>query len=423
MKKIIPILTIALLLMNIISASAQSSAPYVIRSTQPISDELRGWLNAWLAAEPPSDAPYYIVTFSRTVNSLTYVSLVGVDLSSPDADWDLEEGGNAVRWMGSVTVSTSGTVTRLSMTQAQQAGGRLKGASVQPMREAGGGSYVSFPFQAGKAMIYGPRAVHGSGDYGTSGMLAVDLVSGDDLGAGAAPPYIYASDAGEIDYICDDGTSVAVRTHNTDTGDYFLYAHLLDNENLVVSNTFVRGALIGDLKYGSFSDDCGWAEQKDNHYHVHWMFVPSGGSFQAEGCVLSVSTKKWTCGTDEIGTGGWLKGGGGYSIGADSITGTAGTNADPGFFDFFLSGVISIYNRGFMRFMPPHNTFAQFDTIMYTLRLMIRIVKVVSYGNLNLEPLIIAIFYAIGMNFLMANLWLASFLFKAWKSLVPVIGA
>lgn len=424
---LIPFVMIAVLAASF-PAQAQEAAPYIIHSTKPISPTLEEQLNTWLAASPPSSAPYYIVTYSKVKNTgATQVSLAGVDLPSPQlpVDWSMFEEGNGVVWMGSVTVLEDGTVIPFfNETQGRGPAAKLFKVVFLPALPAGGGSYVGFPFQAGSAMIYGPRAVHGSGDYGTSGMLAVDLVSGDDLGAGAAPPYAYASDAGTIDYVCDDGVTVAVRTHNSSTDDYFVYAHLLDNANLAIDEEFSRGESLGSIKYGNFDDDCGWAAQQEDHYHIHWMFEPDNGSFQAEGCVLNVANKRWVCGSEEIGTGGWLRGGGGFGVGLDDLTGGSGATAERSFWDYILVGFLTIFDNGILRTLPNHNPFEFVYAIVATIKLLLKILWILHYsGNFNIFPLIALFLWAVFVNSIMGLAWFAAFLLKAWKSLVPILGA
>lgn len=422
MKKLITLITVFIVFAVVtVPVSAQTSPPHVIRSTKPMSDTLRGWLDDWLAVDAPSDAPYYIVTNWREVNGIYRVSLAGI---ISDAEWNLEDSGTQTIWLGSVRVTNDGTV-ELATPIANNPGMKRAAPSLAP----GGGSYVAFPFQAGTAMIYGPRAIHGEGDYGTSGLRAVDLVSGDDLGSGAAPPYVYASDNGTIDYVCSDGTSVAVRTYNATTGDYFIYAHLEDNENLVEDATFTRGALIGSLVYGTFDDDCGWAEQQEDHYHLHWMFAPANGAYQAEGCILNIASKKWTCGTEVIGTGGWLKGGGGtgtgngVGTGLDDVTGSSGISADKSFWDMFVLGVLGIFKNSILRVMPEHQDFQFVNTIQNSIRAFVEIYRVLQHGTVNLSYLILVMVYGVFMYMLMFVIWIVAALFKAWKSLVPIFGA
>lgn len=415
MKRIlIPFAILAVLVIAASPAQAQGETPRVIHSTRPITQELKDHLDAWLASNNPSPVPFYVVTYAKTANGVTQVSLAGVDLPTDDLpeDWSMFEEGSRVVWMGSVTVQEDGTVVPFPSASRERGASKL----ALPALPSGGGSYVAFPFQSGKAMIYGPRAVHGSGDYGTSGMVAVDLVSGDGLGAGAAPPYAYASDAGTIDYICDDGTTVAVRTHNATTGDDFIYAHLLDNASLVMSGTFSRGQLLGSIKYGSFDDDCGWAEQRDTNYHIHWMFEPNGDTFQAEGCVLRISTKKWTCGSKEIGTGDWIQGGGGFGFGSDEFT---SGQVEPSFWDYLVYGFVSFVRGSLFTILPTHEDFEYFYAVISSVRLVVRIAFVLMRSSVNLTPVAIAIAYGIVVNGVMSTLWIWSAIAKMIKSNTP----
>lgn len=421
MKKLTYIFLLLFVLSFIPAQAHAQGTPVVLWSTLPMGDELREYINAWLAVDPPSDAPYYIVTNWKTKNGLSRVSLLGVSSQVEKSTWSFEENGNSIVWMGSVKVDSAGTVELISK-PTPQAMNRMS-APPPTVPGAGGGTYVAFPFQAGKAMIYGPRAVHGSGDYGTNGMLAVDLVSGDDLGPGAAPPYVYASDAGTIDYVCADATNVAVRTYNASTGDYFVYAHLQDNENLIEGTAFTRGQLIGSLVYGTFDDNCGWAQQQEDHYHLHWMFVPSNNAYQAEGCILSISTKKWTCGTETIGTGGWLKGGGGSGTGLDDVTGSSGAYASLGFWDYFLNGLLQVFSVTLLANMPTHQEVEYLYTITNTISLVIKIAYVLLRSNINIIPMILVLFVGFQFQLFMFLVWFLSSLLKAWKSLVPILGA
>ncbi len=415
MKRILlPFAILAALVMATSPARAQGETPRVIHSTRPISAELKDQLDAWLATDAPSPVPFYVVTYAKTVGVVTQVSLAAVDVPTDELpeEWSMFEAGSQVVWMGSVTVQEDGTVVPFPMASRERGASKL----ALPALPTGGGSYVAFPFQSGKAMLYGPRAVHGSGDYGTSGMVAVDLVSGDGLGAGAAPPYAYASDAGTIDYICDDGTTVAVRLHNASTGDDFIYAHLLDNASLVMSGAFTRGQLLGSIKYGSFDDDCGWAEQRDTNYHIHWMFEPNGDTFQAEGCILRISTKKWTCGSKEVGTGEWLQGGGGFGFGGDEF---ANGQVEPSFWDYVVFGFINFIRGGLFSILPTHEDFEYFYSVLSSVRLVVRIAYVLMRSSVNLTPVVVAIVYGIVVNAVMSAAWMWTVIAKAIKTNTP----
>lgn len=421
MKYISALIFLFVLVSLVPKVQAQTPDPVLVNGTVSVTAEIRSNLEAWFASSPPSSAPYYAVTYYKSKPTFAFISLVGLNLQSPDEDWSLED-GKAI-WLGTVKLYPDGSVEQYSQNQ-HASGGRLL---LSPKLADGGGSYVLFPWKANKAVIYGPRGIHGSGDYGTSGMYAVDLLSGSDLGASAAPDTAYASDAGTIDYVCTDGDDTAVRTHNDTTDDYFIYSHLVTNDNLAIDTSFTRGALIGSLKHGTFNDDCGWAEQKDTHWHLHWMFTPANDAFQAEGCVLDFGDKKWHCGTKTIGTGQWLIGGGGTSSGHDDPAGESGysggtTNVESSLWDYVIIGLAFIIDP-FFKLVPEHQGLNFVYVIYNSVDLFFRLVYVFFYGNVNLYPIIAIIGILAGLKGIQFLFWTAAFVLKVWKSLVPILGA
>jgi len=161
-----------------------------------------------------------------------------------------------------------------------------------------------FPWQSGTQMQYGVLGVHDNGFSSVvSGWKAVDFLSDGNTGAGHAPNWLLAAIAGSIGYVCNDGTSIAIRI-----GDLF-YTHLLYNGNLYSGKYFSEGEEIGQLKPGSFSNSCGYASQGSNWFHVHWGF-PNTGSFHVEGWTLSLSDGKWRRGGETRGTLSWFQAGG-----------------------------------------------------------------------------------------------------------------
>lgn len=424
MKHALNLIVVFAVLFSAVTPAFAQGTPYIIDSMKPIPVELRGWLNDWLAVDPPSDAPYYIVTYSKDRGVDVVVSLVGVDLASPDEEWSLDDAEKTI-WIGTVVVNnSSGEVSPFSPPVTAKKAPGLMSFSLAP----GGGSYVAFPFAYGMVAQYGPRGVHGSGDYGTSGMLFVDLVSGDDMGATAAPPYVYAADAGTVDYVCDDGTTVAVRTFNSTSGDYFLYAHLLDNANLEMSHAFGAGELIGSLKYGSFDppgSNCGWAEQHAKHYHVHWGFVPANGMYQVGSCILTISSQVWQCGDKTVKIGDFLSGGGGFST-PGSSSGTSGAGAtvnDPTFFDYVIAGIVTVVSRGIFDLLPSHQPFQYTYMITNIVTMFFRLLWVLVASNISLRWLFIVLLVGFSFKAVMGLAWFGAFLLKTWKSLVPILGA
>lgn len=419
MKRITSFIVLTVLLFAGVTPAIAQGVPYVIDSTRPISSELRGWLDDWLAVDPPSDAPYYIVTYTRSRGMDTLVSLVGV----ASAEWSLDE--DAALWMGTVVVDEYGEVSPFSQEQAQA----RKAAGLMSVRmEAGGGSYVMFPFAQGTVAQFGILGVHGEGEYGTSGMVFIDLVSGDDMGATAAPPNVYAADAGTIDYVCDDGISVAVRTYNETTDDYFLYAHLLDNANLEIDEAFGQGELIGALKYGTYtggSPSCGSAQQHANHYHVHWGFVPAAGMYQVGSCILTLSTQVWQCGDKTVKVGDFLAGGGGYGEpgNTNNQSGTGTAVKDPTFFDYILAGIVGLVSRSIFDLLPAHQPLQYTYVVKNIAELFFRLVYVFVQSNLALRFPFLVILYALGLRAAMLVFYIPALILRVIKWLVPVFGA
>ena len=240
--------------------------------------------------------------------------------------------------------------------------------------------------------MYGPRGVHGDGDYGTTGMVAVDFVGGDNLGSNIASNTVFAADTGTVDYVCDDGTSVAIRTHNTGTGDYFVYAHLLDNANLAIDTVFSQAEAIGNLKYGSFNDTCGWASQQASNYHLHFMFTPANDAFQIENCVIDVASAEWTCGNTTVTTGGFLYGGGGYGALIDdpgSPSNTVAATTARSFWDFVILGLANGVRAILMPILPTHNSpLSLLVPILNGIKTIFKLAYVLIKGNINLLPVV-----------------------------------
>ena len=375
------------------AAQAQAPAPEVIDGTMPISVELRTALEAYLEAYPPSAAPYYAPTYVQDQGAYVLVSLAGLDLQSADDPWRMEsteDQPSNVVWIGTVRIYPDGSGEMYSTQQTRNLP-HLAAPDLGP----GGGQYVHLPFTPGKSMMYGVRLIHGSGDYGTSGMYAVDLVGGDSLGTNVASSTVYASAAGEIDYVCADDVSVAVRTYNEATDDYFVYAHLLDNASLELETVFTSGQAIGALRYGTFDDSCGWAEQADSNYHIHLMFEPSGGAYKVGTYTVLLSDKKFHSGDKTYGAGDWIFNNYVHS-GYDDPSG-AGSYV-PSIWDNIVSGIV-VFITGTGNLLPAHNsTSAILRGVMNTVVLFFRLTWILLRGNLNLAPIAVIALFLIGVR-------------------------
>lgn len=262
----------------------------------------------WLAENDPAGelTDIYAISGVSLTEGGEAVSLVGIAPATPDPYvWFLGYDSNVV-WTGSVLIS--GGETALYVIPPNPETLRTAGP--------GGGTEVSFPWEQGKKMMFGPNGIHGEGEFGTSGMYAIDWVSGDDLGDEAAGPYVYASMGGAIDWYCTDTIQTAIRITNGD--DVFLYAHLERDTGLTHGRSFSRGQYIGKLVYGEHTSPCGRIpDQQALHYHLHWMVNPENGRFMAESWILQFSDEKWHKGNEEVAVNMWMRGGGGFGGGDD----------------------------------------------------------------------------------------------------------
>jgi len=143
-----------------------------------------------------------------------------------------------------------------------------------------------FPWQPGTSMYYGSLGVHAGGYAGLGAYKAVDFLSDGNTAAGHAPNKLLAAASGAIDYVCNGAYNTAIRIGNV------MYLHLVASPILVSGHSFKQGEMMGQLKTGTFSDNCGWGSQGDNWFHVHWAF-PDTGTFQASGWTLTFADQTW----------------------------------------------------------------------------------------------------------------------------------
>lgn len=424
------VLVVALLSLPLKNVSAQIETPYVVDSTIPVDAQILTDVNIWLALYAPAPFPYWVITNVGETNELgdTFVSLVAIDMENPTDEWSLGdrpsgEHESSVVWMGSVIVRINHTVEIYSdggYSDAQQTNFmKLAAPFLQPFSD-GGGSNVRFPWENGKAMIYGVRGIHAEGGGGMAGFYAVDFVSGDELGTGMASNRVHSVAQGEIDYTCNDGTSFAIRVHNEDTGDYYIYRHLLDNSTLIEGYTYYQGDTIGYLKYGTFDDDCGWAQQQPTNYHLHFGFKPANGVFQLQNCILDMDTEAWTCGEQTISTGQSLRNLGGPTSTGDDASAFSNQMS---FWDYFLTGADMLVQSLIIDHLPDHQSNSYLYSLYNAINVTVRIARVMLYGNISLSWFVLAVGFGLTIKGIFFILEAVMFLLKAWKSLVPIFGA
>ena len=435
MKKILPFFSLFLLvlsLMPLTQAKAQSEAPYIVDTTMPVDAGVKASVEAWLGASAPVPLTYWAITYAEPRGPETLISLVALMIDAPGDPWSVAD-DNTVAWMGTVIVHLDTSVEMYSSTPTLKTPETFNfKALAAPALSTGGGSHLSFPWKQGSTMMYGPSGVHaaGGGGWYAVGFEAVDFVGGDDMGSGVAKNSIYAVDPGVVDYVCSDDNAVTIRTHNESTDEYYIYAHLLDNNNLVMDHAFADRALIGKVKYGPFENDgCGWAEQEENHYHLHFGFQRDGGTFRMGSCILN--GEKWKCGTKTISTGQFFGDvGGGSDTGTGTGTGGSNTGDDggyaidqPSFWDYVVVGVVSMWQKMVLNNMPEHTPLKYTEILLSAVKLTLKIAWVMIYSNVDLGPLVACVALGITIKFILGVAELIVFGLKAWKSLVPVLGA
>lgn len=194
-------------------------------------------------------------------------------------------------------------------------------------------TYLYFPFETGKSLVFGPAGVHGKTGSDTVGRAAVDFLgsSSNDLNT-TAPPIAYAAEHGSVIFVCKGAANWGIKIDgDTNTLSYY---HLLPNSaQLAEGATFEQGQQIAGLVFGDLSDTCGYADQASNHFHLHFVFDHEG-YLNIDHCTLNIASEEFVCsdgtqGINDVLTAQWqLPGGGG-----------AGSYSGSNFWDFIVSGI------------------------------------------------------------------------------------
>jgi len=267
--------------------------PGTIIVEEQVTDAIRDALVQ--AGDVVSSADYYAISALQDEGNWLFVSVVGLMNLDTDLNWNLQDNASwyglvLLRqdenglWTGAVEGTTEFSLLLADVPETILTAQAKQDLNPRQFSTAASSSSYAFPWQAGTSMQYGSLGVHDNGFI--SGWKAVDFISDGNTSQGHAPNRLLAAASGTISYVCNDGTSVAIRI-----GD-LMYTHLLYNGNLHTGHYFNQCDELGQLKPGSFSDTCGYADQGPGWFHVHWGF-PNAGSFQAEGWTLSFSDQKW----------------------------------------------------------------------------------------------------------------------------------
>ena len=270
----------------------------------PVPMEIAGLIQPTLdqAAELPGNVGCFAVTNVTQYSEYQWIiSISGLDYDQEfTANWTAE---GHVLWSGMIAVQGDALGEYQAALQGSDQfalmirefplppqtialwNGELPGGSDEMIGgelEAATGN-IYFPFAGGTSAMFGPRGVH---EGATQNTYAVDFLGWPQ--AGIMPDAVYAAQAGSVTWICRDSTQMSVRVG------YFYYYHLVNDPGLREGSYFSLHQPIGRLVHGSFDDDCGWADQRWDAYHLHFVFGASGGEFGIENWKLDLSSSVWT---------------------------------------------------------------------------------------------------------------------------------
>jgi hypothetical protein len=294
-----------------------SIVPGTVPADQEVAAAAIDALNTDRAGLP--EMQYAAITSVAAVPGWQLVSVAGLRNLQPDGSWQLAENAS---WFGLViatqaagggwtaAVEHTPEFTALVTAAPETLLSSRAKADLAPQNPPAlpRSQSLQFPWIPGTAMLFGARGVHNSDfdvAFGISGWRAVDMLSDGDTSQGHASNLVLAAGAGTIGAVCNDQTSVAIRMDLAGSPQ-LLYVHLLDNARLRSGQVFSQGDELGQLKSGSFSAGCGWAQQAPEWFHVHWAFPGAGGSFDAGGWTLTFADATWRSRGQQVEIGDWL---------------------------------------------------------------------------------------------------------------------
>ncbi len=274
---------------------------------------------------------YYAITDIQNYDSWKFISVVGLVNIEQPSKWNIIDNGV---WFGLVLVEDQNNKPIKSAIEGTQeytqilstipnyvlplrVKSDLDPSSVNPSAYTG----YAFPWESGTSMRYGVAGVHDNGF--STGWKAVDFVS--DGASGHSPNRLLAAATGTISYRCSPRSgenTTAVRI-----GDLF-YTHLITNSNLAIGRSFSQGEELGQMRTGSFNENCGYADQNSSSFHVHLGF-PDNGTVTFEDWVLNISSGVWTKGAESRRTGDWIQAN--WGNGGSSCPGPSQSSPDAGY--------------------------------------------------------------------------------------------
>lgn len=127
------------------------------------------------------------------------------------------------------------------------------------------------PWLKGTYAYYGLLGLHLYDAYGSNsypGWYAVDFIGGPFMGETGMPNAVYASTSGQITVLCTDDTQMGIRIG------IYQYLHLVPTTDLYTGKVVNQGNYLGTLITGDSDTNCGYTDQLEDNYHLHFGFKP-----------------------------------------------------------------------------------------------------------------------------------------------------
>jgi hypothetical protein len=355
-------------------------------------------------SDKPSDSEYYAITSITNESYFRFVSIVGIT-GTVSNTWNLDEGG--VNYIGLVLLDYTGTPT-----------GTIEGSdgfttmiydtliphtAKEQILAAASADGAIFPWQNGMKMWLGPRGTHACG-FGLNSWSANDWVSDGNTSEGRAPDVVYTSQAGAISYICKGDINEAVRIGN------FVYEHLRPG-NYQIGDQYAQGEPLGNLVHGSFSESCGWAQQSDANFHVHWC-SPTGDWTNIEGWSYNYDTACWSRGEESVCIGDYMTASGG-SNGGNPDPGGGSDGGGGNLWTLILNGVTKLVAWLVYKF-PDHNEIGITQMVVDTTSTGIAVLFIVIFTQIDPTwPLILLTVWSISEG--------SRGIYAVWRLILKVI--
>ncbi len=376
------------------TVSAEPLHVTLLPATVPVTETIQTRVAQLLENEAPRLGVFkFAITDVGYKEKYWTVSVAGLALTT-EGKWHLED----ALWLGTVMIADTpglpGIVTDVSPSADAAA------AATAPENGRGGSQNI-LPWRSGTTAIYGTLGVHDCG-FSLTGWKAVDLFPTENQ--------VFATQGGEVSYVCRDSTQVAVRIGDN------LYDHLVDTGQKI-GDQYAQGGPLGSLVPGTFDDTCGYASQQPTSAHVHFCFIPNptSGSWAADGYALSIYNNNWVKGDETVEPMGTLT-----ADWANAGVVPPGPAIGANMWDSWTGGMVSMADH-FLPVLPSHTAMGLAERVVSIAAIPLKILYITVLSNFDMTVAIWCFGIFIGLE--SVRLILAGILLlKNLKQLIPIIG-